>query len=463
MRKNRFLSEVAVLFSRIKYTLLVITGVFAIAGNAHAQAPDGAKKWSIQDCIDYAAKHNIQVQSLQLNQESAKQDLLAAKGAKIPALSASVGNTFTGSKNDASGDGHLTNQLVSNGTYALNSSVTLWNGNYINDNIRQQNLLVQSAGLTVQQQQNNITLTVAQAFLNILLSKENEKYITDLVSTTNASVNKEQMLVDAGSAARNDLLQLQAQLASDRYLLIQTRNAIRQNILVLKQLLQLSAGTAFDVAIPDSVIIEPELPVLQTVQEKALNTFPEIRLGKLGVNISSLDIAKARAAFKPVLKAGAALGSGYNDVLVNRVNPGTGYLTQTGNNLYQDIGLTLSIPVFSNRVNKVNLEKAKIAYQQAGLNLQNNELALSQAVEQAYLNATNARQSYDAANQQLIAATESYRIANERLKLGAINTYDLLQQRNQYVQAVQDFTQAKYTAVLQQKIYEFYKGDPITL
>jgi outer membrane protein len=84
-------------------------------------------------------------------------------------------------------------------------------------------------------------------------------------------------------------------------------------------------------------------------------------------------------------------------------------------------------------------------------------------VEQAYLNASNAMQSYEAANLQLQAAAESYRITNEQFKLGAINIYDLLQQRNQYVQAVQAFTQAKYTAVLQQKIYEFYMGNPVTL
>ena len=157
------------------------------------------------------------------------------------------------------------------------------------------------------------------------------------------------------------------------------------------------------------------------------------------------------------------MGTGYSDVIINSNSPKTGYFKQAGNNFYQRLGVTLSIPIFSNRINKTNLEKANIAYKQADLNLQNDQLVLSQAVEQAYLNAVNAQQAYDAANQQLLSATESYRIVNEQFRLGAINTYDLLQQRNQYVQAVQAYTQAKYTAFLQQKIYEFYMGNPVTL
>lgn len=433
------------------------------SGTVHAQFSDTIKKWSIQDCFQYAAVHNIQINTLRLNQQATQQDLAAAKGVKIPSLSASVGNTFNNANNNAYGNGDLVNQLTSNGTYSLNSSIILWNDHYISNNILQQNLITQSAGLSVQETQNNITLSITQAYLTILLAKENEKYITDLVNTTAATVQQGQMLYDAGSIAKTGLLQLQAQLASDQYLLVQTQNAIRQDVLTLKQILQLPADTPFDIETPGSIESSTEIPPLQTVQQAALNDFPEIKIGKIGVDIASLEIAKAKAAFKPILKATGALGSGYYDVITNNVSPKTNYFTQTGNNFYQTIGLGLSVPIFSNRLNKTNLEKTNIAYKQANLNLQNNQLLLSQAVEQAYLSATNAKYAYDAANKQLLSATESYRIVNEQIKLGAINTYDLLQQRNQYVQAVQAYTQAKYAAVLQQKIYEFYMGRQITL
>jgi outer membrane protein len=422
-----------------------------------------ASVWTIEQCIKYAKQHNIQVNTLQLNKQSAEQDLIAAKGSKIPSLSAAGASTLNNANNSPLNNGSLVNQLTNRGSYSVNSSVVLWNDNYINNNIRQQSLLIQSVGLSVQQAQNNITLSITQAFLNVLLAKENEKYIIDLVNTSDSSVKQGQMLYDAGSIAKVSLLQLQAQSAGNKYLLVQAQNAIRQNILLLKQLLQLPTDVAFDISTHVTIQTAASLPGPMEAEQTALKNFPEIKLGKLGIDIASLDIAKAKAAFKPTMLANGSIGSGYYDVLTNNVSPKPGYITQTDNNFYQNLGVSLSIPIFSQRINKTNLEKSRIAYKQATLNFENSQLVLTQAVEQAYLSTVNAQQASDAANQQLMYSTESYRIGNEQLKLGAINTYDLLVLQNQYIQAVQAYTQAKYGAVLQQKIYQFYMGNPITL
>jgi len=428
----------------------------------YSQSSDTTKKWNIADCFQYATDHNIQISTLRLNELSSEQDLYAAQGARIPSLSASIGNTFNNSNNDVSGNGDLTNQLSTSGTYSLNSFIVLWNGSYINNNIQQRDLFLQSAGLSVKQSFNNLILLITQAYLDILLSKENLKYVTDLVSTSEAMVKQSQLLYDAGSIAKISLLQLQAQLAGDKYLLVQTQNAIRQNTLVLKQLLQLPADSSFDIVTPAVVELSGIIPPLSNVQQTAHDIFPEIQIGKLGVDIAALDISKARAGFKPTLSANAAIGTGYSGVITNSTFSKAGYFTQSGNNFYQGLGVTLAIPIFSNRINSTNLAKAKIGYRQADLNLKNNELVLSQAVEQAYLNAFNAQEAYVSANEQLIAVTENYRIINEQYRLGGTTVFNVLLQRNLYIQAVQAYTQSKYTAVLQQKIYEFYTGTPVT-
>lgn len=427
-----------------------------------AQLTGTVKKWSLEDCFKYAAAHNIQVSSLRYNQQSSAQDLVAARGARIPGLSASVSNSFNNANNTGR-NGGLVNQLTSGGSYAISSSIVLWNDNSINNNIRLKEISVQQDSLSVLQSLNDITLQITQNYLSILLAKENLLYIKELESTSTARVRQGQQLYDAGSIAKKDLLQLQAQAASDVYLRVQSENAIRQHILSLQQLLQIPADTLFDVVSPVAVTVVAFLLPLQEVQQAAIRDFPDSKIGKLNVDMASIDIARARAAFKPTLSANGSMGTGYNTVLTNAYLPKTGYFTQTGNNFYQRVGLSLSIPIFSNRINRTNLEKANIVYKQASLSWQNDQLLLTQAVEQAYLNAKNAMQSYDAANIQLQAATESYRISNEQFRLGAINTYDLLLQRNQYVQAMQSFIQAKYTALLDQKIYQFYTGKPVTL
>jgi len=424
---------------------------------------DSSGKWSLQDCFQYAATHNIQLNVLRLTEQSYQQDLIQSKALKVPSLSGTVGNTFNNANNINSNTGGLVNQLTSSLAYSVNSSIVLWNDHYISNTIRENELLTHAAKLSVDEAQNNITLSLTQAFLNILLDKENLKYYQDLVTTSDARVKQGQQFFDAGSIAKKDLLQLQAQLASDKYLMIQTQNAISQDILSLKQILQLGTDVFFDVQLPADISVNRNLSNLKDAQQYALNNFPEIKIGTLNIDIASIDIAKAKAGFKPVLKANAALGSGYFDVLTNAYSPKAGYFMQTGNNFYQLAGVTLAIPIFSNRVNEVNLAKANIAYKENVLNQENNQLILSQQVERAYLNSVNALHSYDAANEQLQAAAESYRIVNEQLKIGAISSVDMLVVRNQYVQAVQAFTQAKYTAILQQKIYQFYTGNSITL
>jgi outer membrane protein len=437
--------------------------VVVIFNPVHAQISDSIRKWSIEECFKYAMEHNIEINTLLLNEQSSAQDLYAAKGSQIPNLSGSASQLFNNNKIEASGNGNLENQLTSSGNYSVNSSIVLWNANYIKNNIKQRDLLRQSAGLSVQQSQNAITLLITQSYLAILLAKENLTYLSDLYSTSEEKVKQGQLFYDAGSIPRNNLLQLQAQLAGDKYLLVQTQNTIRQNILTLKQILQLPTEVLFDVLTPTRIEIVTVTSSLQSVQQTAFEIFPEIKIGELEVAIASLDISKAKAGFKPTLAANGALGTGYSSVISNSNFLKTSYFTQLDNNFYQRIGLNLSIPIFSNRINKTNLEKANIGFKQANINLQNSQLVLSQEVEQAYLNFTNALQAYNAAKEQLSAVTETYRIVNEQFRLGGINSFDLLQQRNQYVQAVQSYTQTKYTAVLQQKIYDFYRGIPIQL
>jgi outer membrane protein len=443
----------------IKYFFFFFPVFISVRGVA--QVSD-TLRWSLTDCFSFAAGHNIQINTLRLNQQSAKQDLAVAKAAKTPNLEAEITSTFN-NRNNSNGNSGLVNQLVNAGDYALTSSVLIWNGNALNHTIQLNRLQFESDALLIQQSLNNIQLQITGAYLNILLAKENLTYFTDLVNTSQALVRRGQQFYKAGSIAKKDLLELQAQLAGNRYLQVQAQNAVRQNLLTLKQILQLTADSIFDIISPDTIEVPTILPPLEEVRRAAFNNFPDVKIGHAGMAIASANISIAKAHFMPVLSVYGSLASANNFELTHAMAPKTAYFTQIDNNFYQQLGLTLSIPVFTNRLNRTNLEKARINYRQAYLNLQNDQLVLSQAIEQYYINAENAIQSFQAAEELLTSATESYRIVNAQFRLGGATIYDLLQQQNQYVQSFQQYIQAKYSAVLEQKIYLFYNGIPITL
>ncbi|HMH31458.1 MAG TPA: TolC family protein [Puia sp.] len=432
-----------------------MTGIACLAQDSSLQIPNG--KWSLQTCLDYAIKNNYELNSLRLSKQTSEQSLLQSKAAVLPGVTGSSSQVYTHSKNTNPVVGGFQTEGNFSSNYSVNSSWTLFNGGYLKKDIKQKQLLVQSANLNLVQQENDVTLQVTQAYLNILLSKENIVYAKDLLQTSQAQLGQGQQQYDAGSIARKDLIALQAQLATDRYNVVTGQNTERQNILLLKQLLLLPSEFVFDIVEPDTMIATALVPSLQEVQKVALDTRPEIKNGELAVQVAQLDLAKARAAYLPVASMIAGLATGYSD------NQSDAYLKQLDNNFYQQIGLTLSIPIFTRRLNKSNVERSKIAVAQADLTLKNTKTILTQTVEQAYLNVLNAQAQYDASVEQVRATQESYRIAVEQLKVGAVNTVDLLLQKNLYVQALQNYIQAKYSAALNIRIYDFYRGVPIKL
>ncbi len=429
---------------------------------AQNSAVNDSLRWNLQTCLEYAWKNNIQVRSLQQTQLSNEQDLLLAKAAKLPNLSASVTQTLVHSNNTNPVVGGFQTQANLSGNYGLSSNFIVYNGGYLNNDVKQKDLSVKASGLDIQTAMNSITLQITQAFLNILLVKENIVHLKDLLTTSQAQLRQGQQRYDAGSISRKDFIQLQSQVAMDQFNLTYAQNnrdsfLYRQNLVTLKQVLQLSSEVDFDISAPDTLAISAEIPSLKDAEQAALQTRPEIKSAELGVRIAEVDLQKSKAGRLPVVSLGASIASGYSD------NQTTKFGSQIDNNFYQRLGLAVNIPIFNNRIAKTNIELSKIQIEQARLSLQNTKTTLDQAVEQAYISWSNAQSQFAAADVQFKTNEESYHITTEQLRLGAVNMVDLLQQKTLYIQSLQLYIQAKYSAILNQKIFDFYSGVPITL
>ncbi len=450
----------SVIFMNPKSFILLFFGVIFSCHPAMAQdsSYNGLpEKWSLQDCFTYAQKNNIQLQTLAKDADISYQSFLLAKAARLPDLSASTSQNLTNSKNANPVVGGFQTQSNFASNYGVNSSMILYQGGYLKNNIQSQQLNIEAANLNVQQAENNIIIEITQAYLNILLSKENIKALQNVLQTSQAQLDNGKVLFDAGSIAKVDLVQLEATLATDKYNLVIAQNQLRQNTLTLKQILELPSP--YNLQVPDSLKVEvpTEATDLQRVQDSALQNRPEVKGGEVALQQSNLQLKQAYTATMPTVSAGASLASGFSDGTNSK------YLTQLNNNFYQQIGITVGIPIFNNRINKTNIEKSKIEIDQSKLALKSTKLVLSQQVEQAYLNLINAQGQYQAALVQFSANEENYRISNVQLKLGAMTTVDFLVQKNLYIQAEQALIQAKYNVILNHGIYEFYMGEPITL
>jgi outer membrane protein len=409
-------------------------------------------KWTFQECIEYARENNIQLQVLQKNTDLSEQDLLQAKSARLPGLSALFNQNFT-----HAAYGNPAAQQAISGNYGVNSSWVLYQGGYLRNQVDARLLAIQQNELSVNEAFNDIGLRIAQTYLAVLLAKENAVTIENVLQTSKAQYEQGKTFYKAGKIARKDLVQLESGVATDEYNLVIAQNQIRLNLLTLKQLLQLPPSDNFDVQPTQTGILSESITPLDEARTASVQTRPEVKNAQLAIQQANIQLKQARSAEKPSVIAGAALLSGYANDKFSK------YADEVDKNFYQRVGVTISMPVFNKRINKTAIQKSQIQIDQSKLELQNTKTVLWQQVEEAYVNLENAQSQYTASQAQLKAAEESYRIASEQLKLGAVDAVSFLIQKNAYMQAQQQKIQARYTVILNRSVYEFYQGKPLSI
>jgi len=434
---------------------LVISGLIFGLSSASAQE---TKRWTLKECIDYALANNVDIKSSAVSVQSSKEDLLQAKASKLPSLSFSSSQGVTGQKSE-NGDGNFISKGTYSGSYALNTSITLYNGNKLTYKQNQQNLTLKINELALNEQQNSIEMSVTQAYLNILYANESLKTLKKSVELSTIQVDRTKALYEAGSKSSVDYAQMESQLSTDKYKLANGENTLAQAILTLKQLLELDVNDVFEPYFPDpeSLNVTEDLPDLKSVYKAALETRPEIQGSKLQIESAKVEEKIASADFLPSLSANASIGTG------NLSGTNYSFYNQLNNKLNENIGISLSVPIFSKRSTKTAVNKARFQTQKAELSSISTEKSLLSTIESLYQDAKSAQSRYQAATDNLSYCEMSYNLVKAQYEEGIKNTVELLTERQAYLSAMQEQSESKYQALLSIKLLKFYQNQPIEL
>jgi Outer membrane protein len=415
------------------------------------------EKWTLRDCIEYARRENIQVKKSELTAASSGVDLKQAKAELFPSLSGSVSQTYNHAK-EASNDYKY--KGLFNGQYGLNASWTIFNGNKNRNNIKQAELQKEADELYTEQQQNNIEISITQTYLQLLYARESIKNNENIVQSSEAQLKQTKDFLDAGSITRAEYAQVESQYSSDKYNLVLAQNSYDSYLLQLKQLLELDIIDEFQPDFPNirSEEVEALIPSKYEVYQTALQIMPEIKNNKLGIDIAEISKSSAKAGYLPTVALTGGLGTS------NTWNSSfPAFSTQINRNFNQYIGVSVSIPIFDNRANKSNVERANLQIQTAELNYTQAQKDLLSTVESLYLDAVSGQSKYSSAKDKLTSSELSYTLVKEQYALGMRNTVELTTEQNNYANALQELLQAKYTALLSIKLLNFYQGKEITL
>ena len=442
---------------------LFIIAVLSSSTGLYAQEN---KTWSLQDCIDYALEKNIQLQQNKLSLEEADVDVKTAKASLFPSLSFStrhnlVNRPYQETSATVSGTEIITsdNNNTYNGSYSLSAQWTLWNGGQRLNNIKQQKTNKEIAGLSVAETENMLQEEITKLFVQILYANESVEINKNTLEVSEATYKRAVELFNEGSLSKSDVAQLEAQASNDKYQLVTAESTLRNYKLQLKQLLELDGTTEMVLDMPElkDEDVMAVLPNQIDVYNTALTSRPEIQSSKLSIDNAKLGIKTAKAGYLPTISLSASTSSMTNNASTNNWAEQMKY---GWNNM---IGINLSIPIFNNRQTKSAVQKAQITYSSSQLDLINKQKELYSTIESLWLDALNAQQQYEAANSKLQSCQTSFDIVNEQFNLGIKNTVELLTEKNNLLSAQQQRVQAKYMAILDRALLDFYAGNDIKL
>ena len=429
--------------------MIILTAAWCCL-SIHAQ-----KKWTLDECINYAMENNLTLKLSKLKHQSAQEDVMQSKAALLPTLSANTNQGVGYSPFDNTG----ADKAYYNGSYGVNAQWTVWNGGQNTNTVKQNKLTEEQAGLSTDVTANSLQEQITKLYVQILYMSEAIEVNRQSLETSKKNEERGQQMVEVGKMSKADLAQLTAQRASSEYSIVESETQLAKYKLQLKQALDLDAGTAFDVAIPSTSDQQAlsDIPSLTSVFEAAMAQRPEIKNALLGIESSNLQMKIAKAGALPSVTMNGGISTSTNSMST------LAWGTQMKNNLDLTASVGVSVPIFDSRRTKTNVNKARIAQEQAHVNYDNEQHELYSTIEELWLDAINNQQKFRSALATVESEQESYNLLSEQFNLGLKNIVELLTGKDKLLTAQQNKLQSKYTTILSQQLLRFYQNGTIKI
>lgn len=443
----------------MKKSIIAILLLFVAFG----QAQD--KKWTLLECVNHALENNISIKQSELDTNLADIAKKDALGNFLPSLNAngSFGQNTGANINPATNQ--FENNTFESANGSISSGINIFNG-LANWKTLQRAKLNQVASLYgLDKMKDDISLMVANSFLQILANKEQLRVLKGQNEVTKENIKNTQDLVDAGVLPRGDLLEIEATNATQEQQIINAENALFISKLGLAQTLQLKDYLNFDIADVDYGLVSADIldKTPSEIAEKAKEEVNNVLIAKANLELAEKDLEINRASYFPTLSGFVQYNTRWAS---SQTNPFTGEDIPFIDQLYifdgTSLGLQLRIPIFNGFSVRNNVQRSKVAIERQKFQLEQTELDLESTVYQAYNDAKNSKKSYEAALKTEEARRLAFEYAKERYDVGLSNSFDFNQSRTAYENAQSDVVRTKYDYIFRLKILEFYFGLPIT-
>ncbi|NMM48070.1 TolC family protein [Marinigracilibium pacificum] len=442
------------------FTLLFLMAV-GLTANAQNQADT---LWTLEECIEYAVQNNIDLQITRLSIDESESSVKNVKFDYLPSLS--IGGSYGsqwGRSIDPTTNEFTTNQLNTAGVSA-NAQWIIYAGLRTMRSLQQSKVNLERTQYDFERSRNELSLRVANLFLNVIFNKELVESAEIVLESSSQQYERTKRMVEVGSMAKSEELQLASQVASNELQLIQAKNDLQYSKLLLKQALRIESDVPFDIVVPelDAAQYSNVIVNKNSIYQAAIDSLPDLRSAELSLESSEYDLKISRGALLPSLSLNANYGTNFSSSFQDQF-PEYNFGRQFEEFRNYSVRASINIPIFNNWDSRFNIQRSKISRDRAELTYKNEQLRIRQEIEQASNDVAAARLAYQAAEKATAAAEEAYRMARQQADAGAINVVDLTIAQSTYIQAQNDLTRNKYDYIFKLKVLDYYQGKKIEL
>lgn len=438
------------IFLKKNIVVLVLT-VSAISGYCQE------KKWTLEECVNYAYQNNISIKQSELDSNSSDIDKLEAKAAFLPSLNANATYSVNTGANINPTTNQFSNQTFRSFSSAASMGVNVFSGLKNWKKLQRAKLSSVANTYKLDKMRDDIALNIADAYLQILFNKEQVKVFKNQISITEKNIERTKQLIEAGNLPPGDIYELEATLASQQQQLVNTENTLLIAKINLSQMMLLDDYANFDIADQEYPVqistIENETP--EAILAKAKESVKDIKIASYNLELAKKDVEISRAGYYPTLTAFL----GYNNRWSNNIPLSfNDQITIFDGTAY---GLQLNVPILNGLVSRTRVQRSKLNVERTDLALKQAELDLERNVFQAYSDVINARKSFESAQKTLEAREKANEFSKARYEIGMLNAFDFAQTTSVMERAQSEVLRTKYDYIFRIKILEFYFGIPI--
>ncbi len=443
--------------NQMKKTILFALFFTVLATASHAQQ----QAWSLRQCIEYALDKNITVKQQDLTRQQREIDVSTSKNSRLPNLSASASQNWSFGRGLTS-ENTYTNTNTGTTSFNLATSVPIFTGLKTERTIQLNKLNLEAATADLDKARNDISVQVAQAYVQILYDIELCDVARRQISIDSMQVVRLQEMYSDGKASGVEVAQQVATLAQSQLTYTQADNDYRLALLDLSQLLELPSPEGFAIVCPDPDEIVPSEDVIlitpDEIFQEALAFKPEVQAEIYRLKGTEKSIRIAKSALMPTLSLSAGIGSDYYNTSGYDM---ASFSRQIKNNFSQYIGFSLNVPIFNRLETRNSIRSARLDYQNQQLQLENVKKNLYKEIQQAYYNAVAAQAKYASSVEACRSSKAAFELMSAKYEYGKANITEFNESKNSWLEAESDLVRAKFEYLYDTNIIDFYRGKQI--